>query len=226
MALLFRSIHCINSQYINAVISIIMSIQSVVTEFFPDAKLIASGFQGSVYALNETTAIKAIVEGLFWQVASGDFEPVDKLAMQWANNVNGLVIKYKDRIKVEDVGDLIASERVYPCVVTAFTREQIINAIDVAEAELEELWASGWAHCDLKRPEMVKKVYNESKDDILYNNIVLTKVNNQCVIRLIDIGTANLEQYDEDDEIEEHIDKDMGDWQSYKDWILNYPRQH
>lgn len=203
-----------------------MSINNIVNQFFPNAKLIASGFQGSVYALNETIVIKAIVEGLFWQVASGDFEPVDKLAMQWANNVNSLVIKYKDHIKVEDVGDLIASERVYPCVVTAFTKEQIINAIDVAEAQLEELWASGWAHCDLKRPEMVKKIYNESKDDILYNNIVLTKVNNQCVIRLIDIGTANLEQYDEDDEIEEHIDKDKGDWQSYKDWILNYPRQH
>lgn len=203
-----------------------MSINNIINEFFPEAKLIASGFQGSVYALNETTAIKAIVEGLSRQVASGDFEPVDKLAMQWANNVNNLVIKYKDHIKVEDVGDLIASERVYPCVVTAFTREQIMSAIDVAEAELEELWASGWAHCDLKRPEIVKKVYNESKDDILFNNIVLTKVNNQCVIRLIDIGTANLEQYDEDDEIKEHIDKDRGDWQSYKDWILNYPRQH
>jgi hypothetical protein len=203
-----------------------MSINQVVTEYFPEAKLLASGFQGSVYALNETTAIKAIVEGLFWQVASGDFEPVDKLAMQWANNVNGLVIEYKDHIKVEDVGDLIATERVYPCVVTAFTKEQIMSAIDVAEAELKELWASGWAHCDLKRPEMVKKVYHESKDDILFNNIVLTKVNNQCVIRLIDIGTANLEQYDEDDEIQEHIDKDRGDWQSYKDWILNYPRQH
>ena len=204
----------------------IMSINNIVNEFFPEAKLIASGFQGSVYALNETIVIKAIVEGLSWQVATGDFEPVDKLAMQWANNVNSLVIKYKDHIQVEDVGDLIATERVYPCVVTAFTKEQIMSAIDVAEAQLEELWASGWAHCDLKRPEMVKKVYNESKDDILFNNIVLTKVNNQCVIRLIDIGTANLEQYDEDDEIEEHIDKDRGDWQSYKDWILNYPRQH
>jgi hypothetical protein len=203
-----------------------MSINNIVKEFFPEAKLLASGFQGSVYALNETIVIKAIVEGLSWQVASGDFEPVDKLAMQWANNVNGLVIKYKDHIQVEDVGDLIATERVYPCVVTAFTKEQIMSAIDVAEAQLEELWASGWAHCDLKRPEMVKKVYKEPKDDILFNNIVLTKVNNQCVIRLIDIGTANLEQYDEDDEIEEHIDKDRGDWQSYKDWILNYPRQH
>lgn len=215
----------INTVNLNSKVMTI-SINQVVTEYFPEAKVIASGFQGSVYALNETIVIKAIVEGLSWQVASGDFEPVDKLAMQWANNVNSLVIKYKDHIKVEDVGDLIASERVYPCVVTAFTREQIMSAIDVAEAELEELWASGWAHCDLKRPEMVKKVYNESKDDILFNNIVLTKVNNQCVIRLIDIGTANLEQYDEDDEIEEHIDKDRGDWQSYKDWILNYPRQH
>lgn len=203
-----------------------MSIQQVVTEFFPEAKLLASGFQGSVFALNEVTAIKAVVEGLFWETANDGWLPVDKLAMQWANNVNGLVIKFKDHIKVEEMGDLIATERVYPCVVTAFTQQQIEAAIEVAEEQLEELWASGWAHCDLKRPQVAKKISGGDSDDVLFNNIVLTEVDGVCVIRLIDLGTANLEQYDEDDEIEEHIAKDQADWEEFKLWVLSYPRQH
>lgn len=203
-----------------------MSIQNVVTEFFPEAKLLASGFQGSVYATSENTVIKAITEGLFWQVASGDFEPVDKLAMSWANKVNSLVIEYKNHFEVEDLGHLIATERVYPCVVTAFTQEQLQAAVVVAETQLEELWASGFAHCDLKRPQVAKKISGAITDDVLFNNIVLTEVDGVCTIRLIDLGTANLEQYDEDDEIEEHIDKDKADWEEFKLWVLSYPRQH
>lgn len=201
-------------------------IQQVVTEFFPEAKLLASGFQGSVYALNENTVIKAVVEGLFWETFKEGFQPVDKLAMKWANEVNSLVIKYKDHIKVEGMGYLIASERIYPCVVTAFTQEQIEVAIEVAETQLEELWASGFAHCDLKRPDMAKKIHGGCSDDVLFNNIVLTKEGDKCVIRLIDLGTANLEQYDDEDEIEEHISKDRADWKDYKLWVLSYPRKH
>lgn len=202
------------------------TVNNVVTEFFPEAKLLASGFQGSVYATSENTVIKAISEGLFWQVASGDFEPVDKLAMQWANTINSLVIDYKNHMEVEDLGHLVASERVYPCVVTAFTQEEIEAAIEVAEVQLEELWASGFAHCDLKRPEVAKKIEGCCSDDILFNNIVLTNVDGKCVIRLIDLGTANLEQYDEDDEILEHIDKDRADWEDFKLWLIDYPRKH
>jgi serine/threonine protein kinase len=147
--------------------------------------------------------------------------------MQWVNGVNDLVVKFKDHIDVKDVeglsiGHLIAMERVFPCVPTAFTVEELREAIEVAEAQLEELWASGFAHCDLKRPDMVLK--GGSNTDVLFNNILLTEVSGKCVIRLIDLGFANLEQYDEDDVIDRHQDKDKADWEEYKLWLLNYPR--
>jgi hypothetical protein len=204
-----------------------MSIQSVVVEMFPEASLLASGFQGSVYALSDNTVIKAISEGMFWETFYEGWQPVDKIAMQWVNGVNDLVVKFKDHIDVKDVeglsiGHLIAMERVFPCVPTAFTVEELREAIEVAEAQLEELWASGFAHCDLKRPDMVLK--GGSNTDVLFNNILLTEVSGKCVIRLIDLGFANLEQYDEDDVIDRHQDKDKADWEEYKLWLLNYPR--
>jgi serine/threonine protein kinase len=204
-----------------------MSIQSVVVEMFPEASLLASGFQGNVYALSDNTVIKAISKGMFWETFYEGWQPVDKIAMQWVNGVNDLVVKFKDHIDVKDVeglsiGHLIAMERVFPCVPTAFTVEELREAIEVAEAQLEELWASGFAHCDLKRPDMVLK--GGSNTDVLFNNILLTEVSGKCVIRLIDLGFANLEQYDEDDVIDRHQDKDKADWEEYKLWLLNYPR--
>jgi len=205
----------------------IMSIQSVVVEMFPEASLLASGFQGSVYALSENTVIKAISEGMFWETFYEGWQPVDKIAMQWVNGVNDLVVKFKDHLDVKDVeglsiGHLVAMERVFPCVPTAFTVEELQSAIVVAEAQLEELWASGFAHCDLKRPDMVLK--GGSNVDVLFNNILLTEVSGECIIRLIDLGFANLEQYDEDDVIDRHQDKDKADWEEYKLWLLDYPR--
>lgn len=208
-------------------VSCIMSIQSVVAEMFPEASLLASGFQGSVYVLSENTVIKAISEGMFWETFYEGWQPVDKIAMQWVNGVNDLVVKFKDHIDVKDVeglsiGHLVAMERVFPCVPTAFTVEELQSAIVVAEVQLEELWASGFAHCDLKRPDMVLK--GGSNVDVLFNNILLTEVEGRCIIRLIDLGFANIEQYDEDDVIDRHQDKDKADWEEYKLWLLNYPR--
>jgi serine/threonine protein kinase len=205
----------------------IMSIQQVVNEMFPEASLLASGFQGSVYALSENTVIKAISEGMFWETFNEGYQPVDKLAMQWVNAYNNLVVKFKDHIDVKDVdglsiGHLIAMERVFPCVPTAFTVEELQSAIDVAEVQLEELWASGFAHCDLKRPDMVLK--GGGNIDVLFNNILLTEVDGKCVIRLIDLGFSNLEQYDDEDVIDRHQEKDKADWEEYKLWLLDYPR--
>jgi len=51
-----------------------------------------------------------------------------------------------DHSHAEGVPHLIAMERVYPCLVTAFTTSQIQTAIDLAESQLEQLWDSGWTH--------------------------------------------------------------------------------
>jgi hypothetical protein len=47
---------------------------------------------------------------------------------------------------------LIAMERVYACVPTAFSRPEIKSAIIVADKLLEEMWASGKAYGHLKTP--------------------------------------------------------------------------
>lgn len=212
-----------------------MSINTVVSDFFPSAKTLASGFNGTVFSVSDSTVIKAVDNALFWDTAKG-YEPADKLAAEWANKYNNLVVKFMDYIFVqheededgykETMGHLFMMERVFPCLPTAFDVVELMAAIEVAEQELEQLWQSGWAHCDLKRPEFIKKAYNESKDDLLFNNIVLTEVGGKCIIRLIDVGSANLEQYDEDDEIEQHIAKDRADWEEFKLWLLDYPRKH
>ncbi len=206
------------------------TINNVVVEFFPEVKVIASGFNGTVFGINNTTVIKAVEDVLFWDTANG-CEPVDKLAAEWANKYNNLVVNFMDHIHVNNkegdtMGHLFTMERIFPCVPTAFTVEELMSAIDVAEQQLEELWKSGWAHCDLKRPEFIKKVYNHTVDDVLFNNIVLTEVEGKCVIRLIDVGSANLEQYDIDNEIKDHINKDQADWEEFKLWLIDYPRKH
>jgi hypothetical protein len=206
------------------------TINNLVTEYFPEASLLASGFNGSVFSINESTVIKAVDSALFWNTKDG-CEAVDKLAAEWANKYNNLVVNFMDHIHISNkegdcMGHLFVMERVFPCLPTAFSVDELMSAIDVAEQELEQLWNSGWAHCDLKRPDFIKKAYNHTVDDILFNNIVLTEVHGKCVIRLIDVGNSNLEQYDEDDEILEHIDKDKADWEEFKLWLLDYPRQH
>lgn len=207
-----------------------VSIKSVIASEFPEAQILSSGFTGSVYALSEQTVIKSLSWDDFdndllvcWETFEDGFVPAEILAMKWANKINSLVVNYVDHFHIEEVGYIIAMERLYPCLPTAFTRDEISAAIDVAESQLEELWASGWAHGDLRRPSMVRK--NESLPiDVLYNNIMLTKGDVGCVIKLVDTGFSALEQYDEDDCIDTWIAKDKEDWRLFKDWILNYPR--
>jgi hypothetical protein len=202
-------------------------IQQVVLEFLPEAKLLASGFQGSVYALNDVTAVKYIelFSGAVWSTFKDGDVLAEVLSLHWANDFNDLVVKIKEHIPVEDIGDLIMMERLFPCLPTAFTVEEIAAAIDVAEAQLEQLWESGWTHGDLKRPPCVLK-FEGNNVDVLYNNIIFTEVEGQCVIRLIDLGYSMLEQYDDNDIIDRCLIKDREDWEDFKEWILNYPRQH
>jgi len=127
-----------------------------------------------------------------------------------------------DHNHAEGVTDLIATERVYACVPTAFSRGEIEAAIVVAESQLEELWDSGWVYGDLKRPELVCR--GSDHKDPLYRNIMICKAKIGCVIRLIDTGLSVGEQYDDLDKIQEILEKDKEDWQAFKDWILDYPR--
>ena len=205
------------------------TIKALIASEFPDAKLLSSGFTGSVYELSTTKVIKSLSQDDFdngllamWETAQG-WEVAEILAMKWANTVNNLVVKFVDHIHIEEVGHIIAMERLFPCLVTAFSKQDIEAAIDVAEQQLEELWATGWAHGDLRRPSIVRK--GNMSEDVLFNNIMLVQGDkSQCVIRLVDTGFSALEQYDLDECIDVWIAKDKEDWRLFKEWVLNYSR--
>lgn len=208
-----------------------MSINSLLLSEFPEAQLLSSGCNGDVFIHTSTVVLKSLsldgfdVEPLqLWETFEGDLEPAEVLAMQWANSVNDLVVKYKSHILFEEVGCIIAMERIYPCLPTAFSKEEIEAAIMVADEQLNQLWQSGWVHRDLKRPEYL--IRDSDSQDVLYNNIVLTEVGGKCVIKLIDCGCSLLEQYDDLDQIELELARDILNWQDFKRWILSYPRKH
>ena len=193
-------------------------------ENFSDAQLLASGFQGSVYATSVNTVVKTVecFGGAVWETFNDGIVLSEVLALQWANSFNKLVVEMKGHFPIEDVGDLIAMERLFPCLPTAFSKEEIEAAIVVAEEQLIQLWESGWVHGDLKRQPCVLKV--ENNIDVLYNNVMLTEVDGKCVIRLVDLGYSMLEQYDDNDIIDRCLVKDREDWEDFKKWVLNYSR--
>jgi hypothetical protein len=204
-------------------------VDSIIAEF-PGAKKLSHGFSGTTAQISHTHIIKIVEESHYiegylqlWETFDDDLLPAEMLAMQWANTVNNLVVKYVSHTHLEGMAHIICMERIYGCVVTAFSTDEIQAAIDVAESELKKLWASGWAHGDLRRPDLVCKGHHN--EDALYNNIFICKKDEGgCVIRLIDTGLAIVEQYDEFDDLQDIIEKDMEDWQSFKHWVLNYPR--
>jgi hypothetical protein len=194
-----------------------MSIKSL--SQFPQASLLASGLQGKVYAIGLDMVLKTVSKPVVWETFNDGLLPAEVLAIKWANTFNNLVVQFKDHNLVNKV-HIIALERLFPCLPTAFSKEEIAAAIEVAESQLDELWASGWAHGDLKRPTE----FVGHNPMLLFNNIMLTESNGTCVIRLVDLGCSMLEQYDENDLIEGYIVNDKDDWKDFKDWILNYPR--
>jgi hypothetical protein len=194
-------------------------IKNVMASEFPEAKLLSSGFQGAVYAYSENTVLKAMSRCLLWESDNSEL-PAEMLSIQFANNVNNLVVKFKDHIFVENMGHILALERLFPCLPTAFTKEEIAVAIETAEAQLNELWAAGWCHGDLKRPTQM--VGTDPMQ--LFNNIMLTEVDGHCVVRLVDLGCPMLKQYDSQDLLNGYLANDKSDWEEFKNWILNYSR--
>ena len=191
-------------------------------------QLLSQGFGGSVYTLSNNLVAKVIDADHMFNVwveqFSGELSLLEIECLKWANSVNDLVVKYKGK-KEDDKEILIAMERIYPVLSTSFSVEELSVAIGVAERQLEELWVSGLAHGDLKRPDCVLDKSGATVAD-LYNNIAITEVNGSCVIRLIDLGLSALDQYseDEDDCLDLVIEKDRCDWNDWKQFILNYPR--
>jgi hypothetical protein len=139
------------------------------------------------------------------------------------NDIRRYVNRWGDRHNLfEYVVKRRAGLNVYPCLPTAFSRREIQSAIIIAEQQLEEMWASGKAYGRLKETDDAKK--GSYYSGFFYGNIMLTLEDRNCVIRLAKLDLADQEQCDDENAVDRLILKDKEDWESFKDWILNYPR--
>ncbi|OGX88292.1 hypothetical protein [Hymenobacter coccineus] len=101
--------------------------------------------------------------------------------MRFANEVNGLVVKFS-RLEVnETLGvDMLVMERLYPLDFRAHEAEIREIQFDVFADELRTLHAAGFAHHDLQRPSNLPGER--------FDNILLTAQS----LRLIDVGISVL----------------------------------
>ncbi len=101
--------------------------------------------------------------------------------MRFANDVNGLVVKFH-RLEVnEALGvDMLVMERLYPLDFRAHEVEMREIQFDVFADELRTLHAAGFAHHDLQRPSNLPGER--------FDNILLTAQG----LRLIDVGISVL----------------------------------
>ena len=170
-----------------------------------DLEIIGKSFQSTVWALSVETAVKA-------------FSKPEVNALKWANKINKLCVKF-----IDSSNSLLAMERVYPVALSSLNKATVDKFISIAEVQLEELWASGFAHCDLRRPDCARRGgWGEPAilpEEVLYNNIIFTKDG----IRLIDFNMSltkdTVKNLDYD--IEFYINKDKKDWQKFKAFVYN-----
>lgn len=103
--------------------------------------------------------------------------------MRFANEVNGLVVKFLRLETNEGLGaDMLVMERIYPLDFRAYEVEMREIWFDVFADELRALHQAGFVHRDLLRPSHLP--------GDRYDNILLT----QQGLRLIDVGISVLQR--------------------------------
>ena len=100
--------------------------------------------------------------------------------MKFANQVNGLVVKFIRLDEFGDEGEMLVMERLYPLDFRAFEYERRELLLDVFEDELTQLHKAGFVHRDLRGPS--------DMPGLTFDNIFLTPTG----LRLIDVGISAL----------------------------------
>ncbi|TDN37843.1 hypothetical protein E4631_16035 [Hymenobacter sp. UV11] len=136
---------------------------------------LSRGANNATIALSETE-----VGRIFSQDTRSDIGS-EAEKMRFANEVNGLVVKFHRLEANEVLGvDMLVMERLYPLDFRAHKVEMREIQVDVFTDELRALHAAGFAHHDLQRPSNLPGER--------FDNILLTAQG----LRLIDVGISVL----------------------------------
>jgi serine/threonine protein kinase len=157
-----------------------------------------------VIALSETEVGKLFVDDSRSDIGS------EAEKMQFANAINGLVVKfirmdYDDELEAE----ILVMERLQPLDYRAFEVEIRELWLDVFKDELRQLHKAGFVHRDLKRPSNIS--------GLAFDNILLTTKG----LRLIDVGISTLQSQVGKRIFEKYIEKEEKEMMEFEEYFLN-----
>ncbi len=138
-------------------------------------RLLSTGANNKVIAINEQEVAKLFVDDSRSDIGS------EAEKMQFANTVNGLVVKF-NRLDFDAAlqAEMLVMERIYPIDYRAYEVEKRELWLEVFFAEIRQLHNAGFVHRDIKRPSNLS--------GLAFDNILLTTQG----LRLIDVGISAL----------------------------------
>jgi serine/threonine protein kinase len=166
-------------------------------------KTLSSGANNTVIALSAAEAGK-----LFFDDTRSDIGS-EAEKMKFANNINGLVVKFVRLDLLPDNTEVLVMERLYPIDFRAFEYERRQLIFEVFEDELAQLHKNGFVHRDIRRPS--------DMPGFSFDNIFLTYKG----IRLIDVGISALRSQVGDKLFDKFVDQEISELKEFETFFIN-----
>ena len=166
-------------------------------------KTLSSGANNTVIALSETEVGKIFTGSTRTDIGS------EAEKMQFANNINSLVVRFIRLEEYNEEEELIVMERLYPLDYRSFEFEKRELILDVFEDELLQLHKAGFVHRDLRRPSDIT--------GLTFDNIFLT----QTGIRLIDVGISILKHQVGARLFERFVKQELSEFEIFREYFLS-----
>lgn len=164
---------------------------------------LSRGANNAVIALSETEVGKIFSEDTRSDIGS------EAEKMRFANEVNGLVVKFNRLEANEALGaDMLVMERIYPIDFRAYEVEMREIWFDVFSEELQALHAAGFVHHDLQR--------TSDMPGERFDNILLTTKG----LRLIDTGISVLRSQVGESFFNAYVRREIEELARFKEFFL------
>jgi serine/threonine protein kinase len=165
---------------------------------------LSAGANNTVIVLSDTEVGKLFVNDTRSDIGS------ESEKMQFANTINGLVVKFIRLDFNENLqAEILVMERIQPIDYRAYEVEIRQLWLDIFKDELKQLHQAGFVHRDLKRPSNIS--------GLAFDNILLT----QNGLRLIDVGISALQTQVGNKIFEKYIEIEDKEIAGFEEYFLN-----
>jgi serine/threonine protein kinase len=165
---------------------------------------LSAGANNTVIVISDTEVGKLFVGDTRSDIGS------EAEKMQFANNVNNLVVKFV-RLDYDETiqAELLVMERIHPLDFRAYEVEIRQLWVEIFEDELKQLHSAGFVHRDLRRPSNI--------GGLAFDNILLTSQG----LRLIDLGISALRKQVGEKIFAKYIEIENKEIEEFTSFFLN-----